>query len=160
LSHRFDVAILRPPVASPEIDYIRAASEPLVAAVSAQSELADRDRLSLDDLADRDFVGYPANSAVAQSITAAFHNHEAYPRVVQTARETSTLLSLVAAGFGVSLVPQSATSLQIGGTVYIPVDGAPKAELAVAWRRNESTPAVLTFISFIQNHLEELKTHQ
>lgn len=158
LSHRFDVAILRPPVTSHEIDYMRAASEPLVAAVSAESDLARRERLTLNDLADRDFVGYPPNSAVAQSITAAFHSREKYPRIVQTARETSTLLSLVAAGFGVSLVPESATSLQIGGTVYIPVDDAPNAELAVAWRRNESTPAVLTFISFIKNHIEELKS--
>jgi DNA-binding transcriptional LysR family regulator len=156
LTNKFDVAVLRPPVVSTEIEFVKAKGEPLVAAVSAQSDLASRDRLTLNDFAGRDFVGYPTNSTLAQSITAALQDREIYPRIIQTVSETSTLLSLVAAGIGISLVPESATAMQIGGTVYIPVEDAPEAELAVAWRRNESTPAVLAFITFLKNHIKEI----
>ena len=149
-SNAIDIAVLRPPFASELIEHVIVASERLVAAVPAGSPLAHSRGLVMADLADQDFVGYPANSTVAQAIAASWHLREVQPASVQTASETSTLLSLVAAGIGIALVPESATSLNIGGTNFIPVSDAPNVDLAVAWRRSETSPAVLTFLPFLE----------
>lgn len=155
-SHAFDVAVLRPPVMSDEIAHVLVKSERLVAAVPAASDLASRKTLTMSDFAEREVVSYPANSAIAQAVSAVWRDQQISPKVAQSVTETSTLLSLVAAGVGISLVPESATSIQIGGTVYVPVEDAPQAELAVAWRRNEETPSVLKFIPFLQDIITKL----
>jgi DNA-binding transcriptional LysR family regulator len=149
-SNAIDIAVLRPPFASELIDHVIVASERLVAAVPAGSPLARSRELVMADLAAQDFVGYPTNSTVAQAIATSWHLREVQPASVQTASETSTLLSLVAAGIGIALVPESATSLNIGGMNFIPVSDAPNVDLAVAWRRSETSPAVLTFLPFLE----------
>jgi len=155
-NHQYDVAILRPPVVSSDVTHLVVKSERLVAAVPAQSDLANRDELSMSDFNGRDFVSYPANSAVAQALTASWLRQKTVPVITQSVSETSTLLSLVAAGVGISLVPESATSIQIGGTVYVPVKDAPQAQLAIAWRKNEASPAVLKFIPFLEDVMTKL----
>jgi DNA-binding transcriptional LysR family regulator len=50
-------------------------------------------------------------------------------------RETATLVSFVAAGIGVALVPASVQSVRIPGVVYLPLrDTHPSIDLVVAWR--------------------------
>jgi len=149
-SNDIDIAVLRPPFSSEHIDHVVVASERLVAAVPAGSPLAHVPHLVMADLVDQEFVGYPPNSTVAQVIAATWHRRDVQPLSVQAASETSTLLSLVAAGIGIALVPESATSLSIGGMNFIPVTDAPSVDMAVAWRRSEASPAVLTFLPFLE----------
>jgi DNA-binding transcriptional LysR family regulator len=50
-------------------------------------------------------------------------------------------VSFVAAGIGVSLVPESVRHMTVRGAVYRPLAGdAAAVELAVAWRRDDVTP--------------------
>lgn len=150
-SHEIDLAILRPPFSHPDIDHVVIASEPLVAAIPLGSALTRRPELLMAELVGEEFVGYPSSSTVSQAIAAAWHARDVQPVCVQTASETSTLLSLVAAGIGIALVPESATSLQIGGTHFIPVSDAPRVDIAIAWRKTESSPAVRTFLPFVED---------
>ena len=150
-ANRFDIAILRPPFSSTQIEHTVVMSERLVAAVPAGSSLAQRNELFMTDLADQEFVGYPSNSTVSQALSAAWLKREVQPNTTQTVSETSTLLSLVAAGVGIALVPESATSIQIGGTHFIAVRDAPSVELAIAWRKDDSSPAVRNFLPFLED---------
>jgi len=150
-THEIDLAILRPPFSHPDIDHVVIASETLVAAIPRGSALAERTNLAMAELVAEEFVGYPSSSTVAQAIAAAWHARDVQPVCVQTASETSTLLSLVAAGIGIALVPESATSLQLGGTQFIPVSDAPRVDIAIAWRKAETSPAVLTFLPFVED---------
>ena len=61
-------------------------------------------------------------------------------------------LSLVAAGLGVTLVPQSMRRLQVGGVVYRSVDteAGLVAPLNLAYRRSESAPAAQHFIALVK----------
>ena len=57
-------------------------------------------------------------------------------------------LSLVAAGLGVTPVPDSMRQLQVDGVVYRPLDTSAglTAPLNLAYRRGESSPAATRFI--------------
>lgn len=148
--NHLDIAVLRPPFASAQIDHHIVATERLVAALPENAALAGRSELFMSDLVAEEFVGYPPSSTVSQAISAAWHKRDSQPLCVQTASETSTLLSLVAAGVGIALVPASATSLQIGGTRFIPVRDAPNVDVAIAWRKDEVSPTVHNFLPFLE----------
>lgn len=144
-----DVVVLRAPVPAADIDHITVAREQIVAAIPSDSRLADRATLTFDDFADQLMVGYPEDSSMSQAITARLLDHRLAPRYAHRVRETSALLSLVAAGIGPALVPQSATSLNLGGTVFREIEDAPTTELAVAWRANDSSRLVNRFVAFL-----------
>lgn len=65
-----------------------------------------------------------------------------------------TIVSLVAAELGVALVPASLQNLQRVGVVYKPLEEqTPKVELAVAWRRNETSRVVQQFLEVTKDLL-------
>jgi DNA-binding transcriptional LysR family regulator len=66
--------------------------------------------------------------------------------VVQYAPEMTTIVGLVAAGLGVSLVPRSVQRLALGGVTYRPVPGAPVSELVAIARADDEAPLVRSFI--------------
>ena len=68
------------------------------------------------------------------------------PRVIQQASETQTIIGLVAAGVGVSLVPASVQQLALDGVAYRPVSGAPDTELAALTRRGDRTGLIAAFL--------------
>jgi DNA-binding transcriptional LysR family regulator len=149
-NNHIDIALLRPPFSSPNIAHSVVMTERLVAAIPAGSALATRGELFMSDLANEEFIVYPSNSSVSQAVSASWLKRDVRPFHKQTVSETSTLLSLVAAGVGIALVPESATSIHIGGTHFITIRDAPSVELALAWRKNEASPAVRNFLPFLE----------
>lgn len=152
-----DVVVLRAPVPPAEISHVTVAREQIVAAIPSNSRLADRATLTFDDFADQVMVGYPEDSSMSQAITARLLDHGLTPRYAHRVRETSALLSLVAAGIGPALVPQSATSLNLGGTVFREIEDAPTTELAVAWRTNDSSRLVERFVTFLTEVIRDVR---
>lgn len=150
-NNHIDIALLRPPFSSPNIEHSVVMTERLVAAIPEGSPLTSRGELFMSDLADEEFIVYPSNSSVSQAVSAAWLKRDVRPFHKQTVSETSTLLSLVAAGIGIALVPESATSIRVGGTHFIPIRDAPSVELALAWRKNETSPAVRNFLPFLED---------
>jgi DNA-binding transcriptional LysR family regulator len=66
---------------------------------------------------------------------------------VQEVAETQTVIGLVAAGVGVSLVPESVRALVRAGVTYRPLDGeAPKVRLTMAWRAADDSPVLNRFL--------------
>lgn len=144
LDGTLDVGFLRPPVRVPEIDVHPLRSEPLVVVLPASHAQASQEQITLSDLASEPFITYPSHhrSVVHDAVADACQAAGFTARSTEVA-ETSTLVSFVAAGLGVALVPASVQHLHITGAVYRPLAGtAPTVELAVATRRGESSPAV------------------
>jgi DNA-binding transcriptional LysR family regulator len=74
------------------------------------------------------------------------------PRIVQEANELFTVLSLVGAGLGVSLVPRSAALMHLPGVRFRELT-LPEAawDIAVAWRRDAShAPLVAQFADLVE----------
>jgi len=149
-AHRLDVVVLRAPVPLANIDHVIVASEQIIAAIPSNSSLTTKATLTFDDFADQDMVGYPEDSAMSHAISARFLEHGLTPRYAHRVRETSALLSLVAAGMGPALVPQSVRAFNLGGTVYREVEDAPTTELAIAWRSDEKSHLVERFVTLLQ----------
>jgi DNA-binding transcriptional LysR family regulator len=69
------------------------------------------------------------------------------PRMVARGPDFFTIVTMVASGFGIAVVPQSCACIQIPGIVYRPlVEQSRPAELVAAFRRDERAPAVKAFI--------------
>ena len=68
------------------------------------------------------------------------------PRIAQEVEQLHTLLALVSAGLGVSLVPGWVAAAQPAGISYALVeDHMPSYELLLAWRSDATHPAVDAF---------------
>ena len=77
------------------------------------------------------------------------------PRIAGRSRQFATIVSLVAAGRGVGLVPEPVRRLAIPEVVYQPlIGGNACSEVAILYRENESHPAVLRFIEHCKQVLD------
>lgn len=142
-----DLAVLRPGPVTPEdlvVEELR--REPLVAVLPEAHRLAHRRRVRLGDLAGDTLVAHPSGqrSTMQPLVLAACRKAGFEPSVVEVG-ETSTLVTFVAAGLGVGLVPASVRALRLDGVAYVPLSpggAAPTVALALA-HRPEPTAAVV-----------------
>jgi DNA-binding transcriptional LysR family regulator len=125
------------------------ARERTVAALPAGHALTSRKRVPLRRLADQPLVLFPRSQApgLHDRLLSALSSTGASPWVAQYAPETQTIIGLVAAGIGVSLVQASVQRLALPGVVYRPVAGAPVVELAAIVRPGKRDPLVAAFLS-------------
>lgn len=155
LEHTLDAAILRPPVSSPEIDFRIINREPLVVALPAHSPLASDRPLSMVELTEQRFVTYPPESVMYRMTADLCREAGFQHRVSQMAQETSMILSFVAAGGGVALMPASVRSVQLRGVRYRELEDSPHAELAVAWRREDRSVLLSNVIQLVTELADE-----
>jgi DNA-binding transcriptional LysR family regulator len=151
-----DLGLLRPPVHGGGLAVEVVRDEPLVAVLPAGHPLAAEPTVSVADLASEAFISYPldARSVLHDAVETACLAHGFRPRVTVEVAETATLVSFVASGLGVSLVPASVAALSISGAVYreLADDHAP-VQLALAWRRDDPSPALARALPIIREHL-------
>ena len=146
LDGSLDLGLLRPPVRDPGLEVRVLRREPLVAVLPESHPLAGGDDIELADLRDEPFISYPSHqrSVVYESVFDACQRAGFTPSRVQEVGETSTLVSFVAAGLGVALVPASVQHLHITGATYRPLAGTTgEVELAIAQRRADENPALV-----------------
>ncbi|MBK5960865.1 LysR family transcriptional regulator [Rhodoplanes elegans] len=78
------------------------------------------------------------------------------PRVVQESRELTTVLGLVAAGLGVSLLPQCYASVGMAGVVARPIAAADaESRLMLAVRAPHASPVATRFVAVVDACLRE-----
>ncbi len=120
--HRIDVALLRPPTAGADVATRLITRERLVLAVPAAHRLAGDEPVGLDELRDEDFVVYGTRDSVVDAATTrACFGAGFLPRRAHEVTETSVMLTHVAAGLGVALLPESVLALRVDGVRYVPV---------------------------------------
>ena len=82
------------------------------------------------------------------SIIAACQRAGFSPKLGQEAPDVVSVLPLIAAGFGVSVLPQSASRILFDGIIYLSIKGdAPRTGISLAYRRHERSPAVQNFVA-------------
>lgn len=145
-SREIDAGFLRPPVHDPTLSLEAVLREPLVAALPQTHRLADRKTIRLTELANEDFILYPRHlgPGTHDQIVSLCQRAGFSPRIGQEAVEMQTIVGLVAAGLGVSLVPASVEGLRSKDVVYKRMeDHTPDWEIAVVWRKQEDSSARL-----------------
>ena len=117
LDGTLDLGLLRPPVRERELSTEVLHSEPLVAVLPESHPLADADAVPLERLEGEPFVTYPSHfrSVLHDAVEDACAAHGFKPLAAHEVAETATLVSFVAAGLGVSLVPASVCKMTVRG---------------------------------------------
>lgn len=157
-----DVAFVRMRVKDmPELEMEKVLEEPMWVAVPAGHRLAAQKcvkPLKLEDLSNEPFVLYRrrAGQGLYDAILAAYVRAGFSPHIVQEAPRLTSCLSLVGAGLGISIVPESMTRLGGDGVVFLPLDAATQlsAPLYLARREDSHSSAIInTFCSVVKTQL-------
>ena len=146
---RLHVGFLRPPIQEPKLVTEVTAREQFLVVVSHDHRLADRDAVDLGELASERFILFPRSQGPGSHdrITRICHEAGFAPEIVQEAVEMQTIAGLVAAGLGVSIVPESVRHLRKEGVRYLPIKGiTPTWDLALAFRREDDSPILRAFL--------------
>ncbi|QKH38775.1 LysR family transcriptional regulator [Achromobacter pestifer] len=140
-----DVAFVRPPyVLDPEFESERVLDEPMLVALPPDHGLSRKRSVPIAALADEDFVLYPRpiGAGLYDAIMSACQRAGFVPRVIQEAPQMASIVSLVAAGVGISIVPAAMRHMGAQGIEYRPIKGdAPHALLDMAYRRHDRSTA-------------------
>ncbi|RZF28835.1 LysR family transcriptional regulator [Paraburkholderia sp. UYCP14C] len=111
--------------------------------------------VSLRDLAEAPLVIFPRRLAPGfyDIIMDCYGVAGLAPRIGQEAIQMQTIVSLVSAGMGVALVPQSLRNLRRTGVVYRPLsESVPAIETGLVWRTDEVSPVLAGFIEIVRAH--------
>ena len=140
-----DIALLRPPVddAAIRVEVLR--RDRLIAALPAEHPLAQRDLLRVGDLRGEDFIAHAGQGrSVMGGLLAAICADAGFaPRIRHEVSETSTLVTLVAAGLGVAVVPAPTADLDIAGVTYRQLEPASLGvDLVAAHLVDAPSPAI------------------
>lgn len=157
---QMDVAFLRASIAAPEGLVVHPLlEEPMVAALPsghalARSAPSQDAALPLRALAGETFIAYARQQgpALYEAMAAACLQAGFSPQLGQEAPRISTALSLVATGFGVTLVPASMRRMALEGVTYRDLAGAAQARafLSIAARRDDSSGIVKNFVALVR----------
>lgn len=113
------------------------ADESLVLVLPAQHQAARQSQVPLACLKGENFVLPPSTrlSGLRGQIDDLLSRTHCIPVIVQEAAWITTVLSLVAGGVGVSLLPANVTQLQRQGVVYRPIqEPSPQLEIVAGGR--------------------------
>jgi DNA-binding transcriptional LysR family regulator len=146
-----DVGFLRAPLDDSALVWECVRREPLVVAVASDHPLARRSRVQLSALSNEPFVMFPRQRGPAffDQLISMCRDAGFTPRIVQEAAQLD-IVSLVAAGFGVAILPGSIRELQRTDLVLLPIIGAPYTELLVAWREGNASPVLREFLDVVR----------
>lgn len=145
-----DVGFIRPPAPIPSgIGITALLGEPLVALLPMRHPFATRDEVLLGGLSDETFIvpNQAADVGFHRQTILACRAAGIQPRIEPIGGDFMTIASMVTVGLGIALVPRSMECMRLPGIVYRPVTPSTvPTEIAMAYRRNESTPAAREFI--------------
>ena len=163
-----------PPRYAAQLSWLSIAREPLVIAMSSEMAARVEGRgasagaewreapISLRDVADAPLVIFPRRLAPGfyDIIMDCYGVAGLTPRVAQEAIQMQTIVSLVSAGMGVALVPQSLRNLRRTGVVYRPLcESVPAIETGLVWRTAQVSPVLAGFIGIVQAHAVTVESY-
>ena len=159
LHARIDAGLLIPPLpdkARLELDYVKVLDEPLIlAAPSGMAGLESGEPVWLKDVPPLPLIIFPRPIApgLHDAILACFRAAGVTPEIGQEAIQMQTIVSLVSAGMGLALVPQSVSNLMRPGVEYRALrDTAPQVETGLAWRRDNPSPVLQGFLDLLRKN--------
>ncbi|MGU1045754.1 LysR substrate-binding domain-containing protein [Pseudomonas aeruginosa] len=162
LEESLQVGVIRPLALPDAVHWVELFREPLVAVLRADHPLAagSEDGLAIAALAEEPFVFFPRSygTGLYDQVIALTRQAGFSPRIAQEASEAMTIIGLVSAGLGVSILPASFRRTRVDGVIYRTLSD-PEATTAV-WlvrRQNEGSPLALSFIDLVTREAASLR---
>lgn len=144
---RADIGFMRTPGTSvPHLRLATVSSEPIVVALPAGHRLESAPTIALELLKDDAFVASPRTlgKGFHDQLLSLCHAAGFVPDIVQHGRQMQTLIALVAAGFGVALLPASLATNARTDVVFRPLqvdasDALSRLDLFMAWNETRAS---------------------
>jgi LysR family hydrogen peroxide-inducible transcriptional activator len=151
-----DLGILALPVATDGIESAELYEEPFRLAVPAQHELADRATASTDDLQGETVLLLEDGHCLRDQALDVCNRVQAHESQDYRATSLETLRQMVAAGHGVTLLPELAASGHLatlpGLEIKSFVNPVPARTIGAVWRRSSTQgPAIHAIVASIRN---------
>jgi DNA-binding transcriptional LysR family regulator len=147
IERRLDIGFIRSagkPEAAPSLQLLHLFEDPLVVVLPLGHPLGkQKTPISIAILAGEPFVMHPreAGTSAHDQVLGLCQRAGFIPRVVQEARETSTIVGLVATGLGVGIVPASLRNIKVKGVRYRPLqEKESRSSMWLALRADRSSP--------------------
>ena len=126
-------------------------TEPLLAVLPDPGPWSGRKSIALHELSGEPMLLFPASRAqgFVEMVTGLCHEVGFAPNVAQVVGDGLTAMALVAAGFGVCLVPQSITSVRMDGVICLPLEDPPKSarvDISCIYCEGDSSPFLANFL--------------
>lgn len=157
LRGRIDAGFLIPPLpdrALAQLDYLKVLDEPLILCAPAGLALPPSGApVRLQDLPHLPLIIFPreVSPALHDAILSCWRAAGITPAVGQQAIQMQTIVSLVSAGMGLALVPQSVSNLMRPGVEYRALaDPTPRVDTGIAWRRDNPSPVLQGFLELLR----------
>ncbi|NJO43615.1 MAG: LysR family transcriptional regulator [Cyanobacteria bacterium CRU_2_1] len=151
-THQIDLGFVYLPIREPSLSIHPLFEEVYIAALPTSHRLARQKQIALQSLANEPLIFYPRSLApvLYANFIKCCEQAGFVPNIVQEAEFAQTRLGLAAAGVGITFVLSDMQSLSAKGVVYRPLIGNfLMLKLALAWRKNESSPVVHEFIKVL-----------
>jgi DNA-binding transcriptional LysR family regulator len=161
LEGKLDFGFIRPPVASSRLSTMTLGRAGMVAALPPGHRLLARESLSLRDLTEETFIGFApgATDRLNERIRMICHEAGLQPDPGLHANDTYSILALVAAGFGVAILPEwTSGSTQFRVQYKAINDPTLVADIALAWCSDNASPAHRIFREIAESMQPDLAT--
>lgn len=147
--------VVGPVYESTGVNLVDLQAQRFVIAVPAEHPLAQRAGVRMHELAAESFVSFPASEGAGfvAALLGACQTAGFLPRIVQEASQMQAILTLVAGGFGVALVPAALRRLGMEDVRFLEIldpAGPPTYTLAFAYTTSNDNPVMQQFIAVAQ----------
>ena len=151
-NRELDLGLVRPPESTlPEgVQLTVLRRDPLVMVLPVGHPLARKKSIAVRDLEGEPLVMYPesAGTGIHPQIFRLCREAGFKPTIAMEAGEASTIIGLIAAGCGISVLPSSFNIIQMSGVCYRPLaDAEATTTLFLAQRKDEISPLVAAFVA-------------
>ena len=155
------VGIMRPLPLPDSLTVVELMREPLVAVLSSKHPLVAGSEagLFLSALALEPFVFFPRSygSGLYTQLLSLARDAGFSPHFAQEAGEAMTIIGLVAAGLGVSVLPASYRRMRIDGVVYRPLlDPQAISAVWLVQRKDQTSPMAKAFVELLTRKAEPI----
>jgi DNA-binding transcriptional LysR family regulator len=148
-----DLALVVGPLQDvPDLAFVDLQAQPFVIAVPRSHALASQRSVKIKALAAEPFITFPAaeGAGFVAALLSACKAAGFSPRVVHEASQMQAVLTLVAGGLGIALVPASMRMLAMKEVAFLDVAATrapPTYQLAFAYSRSNDNPVIQSFLS-------------
>ncbi|WP_317930664.1 LysR family transcriptional regulator [Halioxenophilus sp. WMMB6] len=159
---RISVAFNRIIMPLPDIKSEVIISENLLLAVNTNSPLSQQQNVDFAELDKHPLIIYPSRGQpnFKGKLLNLFHEAKMFPTISHEVGDAVTGVSLVAGGFGVCVVPESAAALKLTGVKYLPISKAPagaKVDLSCIYRADDQSPLLFSFLEKVREFSRNAK---
>ncbi len=153
IDRRIDIGFMRPVIEDATIKSEPLLEELIILACPTEHPFSGKESIALSKLAGEPLIFLPSSPepSFGAYLRGLCQDAGFEPHIVQETGEVNTALSLVAGGIGIALMPASIKAITRAGVAYVSLKKpAPTTVINVAYRRDDSSPALKAFLAIMR----------